>query len=198
MNILLKASTIAALLLIIGGTTSQTYGQRCGGDFVYWVRDQNGDLIDDKNKLEMKYVRSNPTTGGEVTKVSEELLGLVNLVKHAIDENVVTPDERTEWMKVLRIQTHCGLRFAEVALEYENHKMVLRFHNMPPETNFFLDSLPFQDGTFEIDFQSDMSLKSVKLNREGLRGKEGKYFHRGVAKTQLLVAAENWNKIARP
>ena len=198
MNILLKASTVAALLLIFGGTTVQIYAQRCGGDFVYWVRDQNGDLIADKEKLEMKYQRPHPTTGEPVTKVGEELFGPVHLVKHPIEENVVTPDERTEWVKVLRIQTQCGLRFAEVGLEYANQKMVLRFLNMPPETNFFLDSLPFQEGTFEIDFKSDMYLKSVKLNREGLRGKEGKHFQRGTARHGLLVAAENWTKITRP
>ena len=67
-----------------------------------------------------------------------------------------------------------------------------------PKQIFFLDSLPFQEGTFEIDFKSDMYLKSVKLNREGLRGKEGKYFHRGTAKFGHLVAAENWTKITRP
>jgi hypothetical protein len=69
---------------------------------------------------------------------------------------------------------------------------------MPPETNFFLDSLPFQEGTFEIDFKSDMYLKSMKLNREGLRGKEGQYFQRGTARHGFLVAAENWTKITRP
>ena len=57
MNILLKASTVAALLLIFGGTTVQIYAQRCNGDFVYWVRDQKGELIDDKEKLDMKYRR---------------------------------------------------------------------------------------------------------------------------------------------
>lgn len=198
MNALLKTSTIAALLLILAGTTSQTYAQRCGGDFVYFVRNQKGDLIDDKEKLIMRHQKYSTASREMVTKVEDQMFTPVHLVKHPIDEKVVTPDEHTEWVKVLRIQTQCGREFAEVELEYEDQKMVLRFHNMPPETNFFLDSLPFQEGTFEIDFKSDMYLKSMKLNREGLRHKEGKYFQRGTARHGFLVAAENWTKITRP
>ena len=180
MNFLLKASTSAALILILGGTAAQTYAQRCGGDFVYVLRNQKGELIDDKEKVDAR-------------QMSE----MVHLVKFPIDEKVVSPDEHAEWVKVLRIQTQCGRRFAEAELEYENQKMVLRFLNMPPETNFFLDSLPFQEGTFEIDFKSDMYLKNQKLNRDGLRHTGGKYFQRGTAKTGLLVAAENWTKTTR-
>ena len=191
MNIALKASIIVALILILGGTTVQTYAQRCNGDFVYFLRNQKGDLIDDKEKVDLKRQRY-PTSEGLVTHVGEQMFGPVHLVKHPIDETVVTPNENTEWVKVLRIKTRCGLSFAEVELEHENQKMVLRFLNSPAETNFFLDSLPFQEGTFEIDFKSDMYLKSQKLNRDGIRHKEGKYFQRGTARIGLLVAADNW------
>ena len=192
MNVLLKASTIA--LLILGGTTVQTYAQRCNGDLVYFVRNQKGDLIDHKETLLLKYRRYDPTAEALVTKVGEEMFSPISLVRRSLDEKVITPGERAEWVKVLTIETDCGRRFAEVALEYENRKMVLRFLNMPPETNFLVDSLPFEEGTFEIDFKSDMYLKNQKLNREGLRHKDGSYYQRGAAQIGLLVAAENWTK----
>lgn len=195
MNSVLKVIIIAALLLILGAMPVQTYAQRCAGSFVYFVRNQKGDLIDDKEKLEMKYQRYNSSPEGMVAKVGDQMFGLVHLVKHPIDENKITPDERTEWVKVLRIQTGCGQPFGEVELEYENQKMVLRFLNMPPETNFLLDSLPFQEGTLVIDFKGDSSLKNQKLNRDGLRHKEGKYYQRGTARIGLLVSAENWIRV---
>lgn len=43
-----------------------------------------------------------------------------------------------------------------------------------------------------MDFKSDMSLKHQKLNREGLKSKDGNNFLRGAAQFGLLVSAENW------
>lgn len=193
MNILLKVSFIAALILIFGGNSVQTYAQRCGGDFRYFLRDEKGALIDGE-KIHLKYLRENPGAGDSVTQADDRLLNYNHMGRYPVAGNVIQPDERTQWVKVLWAGTRCGVRLIEAALEQENQIMVLRFHNLPAETNFFIDSVPFQEGTFEIDFKSDMTLKNQKLNREGLRNKQGEYFLRGTAEFGLLVSADNWIK----
>lgn len=98
-------------------------------------------------------------------------------------------------MKVLRFQTGCGQRLIEAELEYENQVMVIRFRHVPAEIDFFVDSLSFQEGTFEIDLKDDMALKDQKVNREGLKSKSAKTFLRDTARLGYLVAAENWMKV---
>ena len=162
MNNLLKGSLIAAMLLIVGGGLDQAYAQRCGGDLSYTVRNKQGEIID-AEKVELRYVRRFISDGSEpITEAGHPW-------------NYVTRDDS---MKMLRVETGCGYYRVEVALKYEGHTMLLRFRGIPPELNFFVDSIPFQEGTFEIDFKSDIKLRGVELNREGLKDKEGVWFQR--------------------
>ena len=204
MRLILKTS-MAALILVLGGTTVETYAQRCGGDLTYFLRNTKGEIIEGE-KIELKLVRQSRLEGhpftfypqDSITYNGDRFLGPGHLVRYPIEETLtkqVQPSERTEWVKVFRIKTGCGLPFIEAAFEYENQMMVIRFHNIPAETNFFVDSVPFQQGTFEIDFKSEMSLKNQKLNREGIKSKEGKYVLRGSADFGYLVSAENWIKL---
>ena len=193
MNIVRKVSFIAALILIFGGNSGQTYAQRCGGDFRYFLRDEKGALVAGET-IHLKYLRENRTAGDSVTPAEDRVLSYSHMVRYPVAGNVIQPDASTQWVRVLWAETRCGVRLIEAALEHENKIMVLRFHNLPAETNFFIDSLPFQEGTFEIDFKSDMGLKYQKLNREGLRSKEGEYFLRSTAKFGFIVSADNWIK----
>ena len=195
MKLILKAS-LAALILVLAGTTVNTYAQRCGGDLTYFLRNTKGELIDEE-KIDLRYVQNFGAYYPKdlITHPTYQVLGSVYLVREVIDETRINPEkrsERTEWVKILRVSTGCGKSLIEVELEHENQMMVIRFLNIPAETNFCVDSIPFQAGTFEMDFKSDMRLKYQKLNREGLTSKAGNNFLRGTARTGLLVAAENW------
>jgi hypothetical protein len=195
MNLILKAS-IAALILLLAGTTVNTYAQRCGGDVTYFLRNTKGEIIDEE-KIDFRYVQNSGAYYPKdlITYPTGQVLGSVYLARDVIDQTGIDPEkrsERTEWIKILRVDTGCGKSLIEVELEHENQIMVLRFLNLPAETNFCIDSIPFQAGTFEMDFKRDMSLKYQKLNREGLRSKAGTNFLRGTARVGLLVSAENW------
>lgn len=193
MNIVLKVSFIAALILIFGGTSVETYAQRCGGDFRYFLRDEKGALVAGET-IHLKYFRENRTGNDSVTPGEDRLVSTDHMTRYPVAGNVMQPDASTQFVRVFWAGTGCGVKFMEAALEHENQIMVLRFHNLPGEANFFIDSLPFQEGTFEIDFKSDMTLKNQKLNREGLKSKEGEYFLRTTAEFGILVSAENWVK----
>ena len=180
MNNVLKGSLIAAMLLVVGGGAEQAYAQRCGGDLSYTVRNKQGEIID-ADKVELGYIRSFVSDGAEP------------LIDYGHPWNYVTRDDS---MKMLTVETRCGQYLVEVALKYEGRAMLLRFHNIPPELNFFVDSVPFGEGIYEIDFKSRTAttLRGVTLNREGLRSKGEKYLLRSIAQLGLLVSSENWRR----
>ena len=187
MNLILRISFMVALIFLLGGSTA-TYAQRCGGDLRYILRDGKGEMIDTE-KISVRYI----TYGvGRIGSNPNDLIGRQVLDESMPESGVEVESARS--IKILYLKSGCGLRLVEVELEHENRVMALRFHNIPAETNFLVDSVPFRRGTYEIDFKGDMSLKSVKLNRDGLRGKEGKYFLHSSAKAGYLVSADNWIK----
>jgi hypothetical protein len=200
MNRIPKASFVAALILLLSGGTSQTYGQRCGGDVKYILRNERGETVNTE-KVVLKFMRKIPGPHGiPVTYAGDQIRSESlddRIWRLRIEERLLLPDEgdeRVDSIKVFQIHTGCGMHLVEVALEYESRVMSLRFHNIPEELNFFVDSLPFREGTFEIDFKGDMGLKGQKLDREGVRNKEGKYVAllRDTAQAGRLVSAKNW------
>jgi hypothetical protein len=200
MNSILKASFIAALILLLGGDTTQTYAQRCGGSVTYIVRNKKGEIIDTE-KVNLRLIRKIPIGGEPVTYTGDQLHigGVDSIIRLRIEERLLEPDEgdeRVDSIKVLLIKTGCGMHLVEVALEYKSRIMLLRFHNIPGDLNFYVDSVPFREGTYEIDFKGDLELKGPKLNREGLRSKGGKYvlLVRDYAQAGRLVAAKNWRR----
>ena len=158
MNNLLKGSFIAALMLILSGGLEQTFAQRCAGHLRYIIRNERGEIIDIE-KVELKYIRR-----------------FMNDAPSPLPNNEGPRYEGGyDSVQPLDVKTECGLNLAEVALKYEGHTMLLRFHNIPPELAFFVDSVPFREGTYEIDFKSRYAenLRGVRLNRAGLRSKGG-------------------------
>lgn len=193
---LIPKACIAALILVFGGTTINIYAQRCGGDLTYFLRNTKGEIVDEE-KIDLRYVQNSGAYYSKdlITYTGGQVLGSIYLGRYAIDPTVINPEKRSDradWVKILRFETHCGKSLIEIELEHENQIMLLRFLNIPAETNFSVDSIPFQEGTFEMDFKSDMSLKHQKLNREGLKSKDGNIFLRGTAQFGFLVSAENW------
>jgi hypothetical protein len=180
MNNLLKNSFVAAMMLILSGCLEQTFAQRCAGDISYIIRNERGEIIDAET-VELQYIRRFEHNG------MESFAGFRSPT-YAQDYDAV---------KMLEFQTRCGLDLAEVALKYEGHTMLLRFHNIPAELNFFVDSVPFREGTYEIDFKnrSGYTLTGVTLNRKGLRSKGEKYLLHRIAELGLLVSSENWRRM---
>jgi hypothetical protein len=179
MNNLRKGSFMAALILLSVGYSEHAYAQRCGGDLTYIVRNKKEEIID-ADIVNIKYVRKALTRWDEP-------------VNYPVQPwNYVERDS----IKGLEIETGCGVYLAEIALEYEGRMMLLRFHNIPEEKNFLVDSVAFKEGTYEIDFKNDFYLKGQKLNREGLMSKEGKYVLRDIARVGRLVSAKNWKRIS--
>ena len=171
-NFITRVVLIVGAILLLFGCSQQIYAQRCGGGVQYVVRDESG-AIKDPEKAELKVVR----VGSKEYETTNSVGG-------------------SDSLKTVFIHTRCGLSLAEVTLKIASRVMLLRFHNLPAEIDFFVDSLSFQEGTFEIDFKGDMGLRSLELNREGLRDKEGKLLLSGTAEAGLLVSANNWKRTA--
>ena len=169
-NLITRVALIVGLILLLFGYSQQIYAQRCGGWMRYVVRDESG-AIKDPERAGLKVVRVGPTEYETTNSVGG-----------------------SDSLKTVFIHTYCGVSLAEVSLKIESRVMLLRFHNLPAETNFFVDSLSFQEGTFEIDFKGDMGLRSLELNREGLKDKDGKLLLSGDARAGFLVSANNWKR----
>lgn len=177
MNTLLKGTFIVALILLLGGCSEQIYAQRCGGNLTLIMRNENG-KITDPGKLGLKYIR-----------VKKRIDSTELVTDYAIKDSVQDVDT----IKVIYLDTSCWeYLLVEIAFEIEDRTMLLRFHNFPMELNVFVDSLPFQEGTFEIDFKWDLALKGQELNRKGLKDKDGKRVLREKARAGYLVSANNW------
>lgn len=178
MNNLLKCFLLSSLILVSGVCSERAYAQRCGGDIGYIIRNEKGEIIDTE-KIELKYIKI--------------FLGAGRIDTH-YGFNKFVRDEYS--IKVFAFMTGCGLKLVEVALEYEGKTMLLQFHNSPMELNFFVDSVPFHQGTYVIDFKSDMALKSQTLNRRGLMNNEGLYVLRSSARLGHLVSAKSWRRVS--
>jgi hypothetical protein len=159
MNKPLKVLFMAALVFLMSRGSQQIYAQRCGSGVHYIVRDESG-LISDPKKMGFDFVRNKTTEYGGVDSV------------------------RTVWFPTL-----CGLRLFEVRLEIEGRVMLLQFHNIPMDLDLIVDSLPFQEGTYQIDFKDDRTLEGLELNRKGLT-KGGNLLLSG----RVVVSGNNWKR----
>ncbi|MEQ1763434.1 MAG: hypothetical protein ABL984_09850 [Pyrinomonadaceae bacterium] len=150
--------------------------QYCGGRLQYLVRGNSGEVID---ALDVKIVRSAITRPGEAstpvtTRVRGTTLGKLSTTqqekitknRHLMyyldatlaptegDLKYAKPDN-TETVNVstFGIAMGCGSPLAELSLEYNGKTMNLRFRNIV-EFDGYIDSVPFQAGTFEADIQT--------------------------------------------
>lgn len=180
--------SIAAFIVMLSAIPVTSYAQRCGGDLTYFPRNIKGEIMDEE-KIDLTYVQNSKAYFPKdlITHDGGQTLGSVYLGREK---------QNDDWVKILRFSTGCGVAFIEIELEHEDQSMLIRFLNIPAEMNFFVDSIPFQRGTYEMDFKSDMSFKFQKLNRDGLTSKAGNNFLRGAAQIGHVVSAENWIRSA--
>lgn len=216
---------LAVVLTIVIGLPASVSAQYCGGKLEYIIRDKTGAIIDaldvrlenisashpqidqiginflfytlvrgtgnnDVYALQQEKFRKNKhnrfeLVGKGMTDMSEE-----NKAKHK-PGNVESIDQST-----FAIRMGCGLPFAEMTLKYGGDVMTLRFLNVR-ELDGYIDSLPFQKGTFEVDIEAvykDYPNDKSKLNTIGLRSGNSillPYY----AKSGDLIAAENWKQV---
>lgn len=219
--ILRLSCLLPATLLILTLTASAQY---CGGTLEYVVRDQNGVIIDAldvrvislsayhpqidfNNSFPIHTLIRGNTSQNTLSRSQKEAIKSRGHSRHSLAGRPMS--DMTEENKArhkpgniedvdvstFAIRMGCGLPFAELVLEYQRDVMHLRFHNVR-ELDGFIDSLSFQNGTFDVDLElayRDYPQDKSRLNMVGLRSGNNLLlpWH---AKNGNLVAATNWKK----
>ncbi|MEL7193078.1 MAG: hypothetical protein AAFO96_11620 [Bacteroidota bacterium] len=120
--------TLCLLLAIL--SISPTFGQRCGSFFAFRVLDGTSQpLASDLTMATVKWEGS----------MSSPILSL-----HSYD-----PTEPPFYS----LDTGCGIRLWKMQMIKGEQVMQLSLKNIPLDTDFLMDAIPFQEGSFEIDFQ---------------------------------------------
>ena len=109
------------------------YGQRCGGSIDYIVRNEAGEIIDPTLLL----IKTDRIALGTIYLNHEGAIGQFG-------------DREIKTVKTVHIRTGCGGSF-KVELKYKGEIMKLIFHHVP-ELNFYVDSIAFRPGAYEIEF----------------------------------------------
>ena len=138
--------------------SSRTYdpvrAQRCNPAHVsYIVRDENGQVLDEA-KLKSIGEQLPNLIGDAQTSVGE--------VSFADDGNRFYWQDSVDWAKGKKVPAlsffniaECEMRLTEATLTYQNKTMRLIFNiqiaRVQHDRRPVIDSLPFQDGTFELD-----------------------------------------------
>jgi len=131
------------------GSASVVYSQRCGGTLDYLVRDEKGELLS-ADLVEAKVLEIMLPSGAHATNLEFYLPSYLHTSVRYARTTEYSKEDLERAPKSLRFRTGCGVQLIKVALEYRNKRMVLVFRNVPSEANFYVDSLPFQAGKFEI------------------------------------------------
>lgn len=179
---------LGALVLLLSALSAHVYAQRCAGHLLLVLRDKEGTIMDTQN-VRLRYLKNGPS----IYEDDQISLQSAQLIRYKFEERMGGPDkpsDRSDSIKVLRIFTGCGIKLVEAALEYDNQHMLLRFRNVPAELDFFVDSVPFRRGTYEIDFSDDMKLKGNKLEQSL------EYKHNQIMRFELVVSQVNWKKLS--
>ena len=184
--------TILALMLGVvdgpDGAPPVSAAQRCAGTLDYVVRDESGRIMSAAN----------------VSIVSVAYCAFQRMSNRFPSAAISRHDEAERFdpaAETIMFSTECGKPFVHVELEYNGMRMYLVFKNVPSELNFYVDSLPFQEGRFQIDLEPngpsydehrtppmvqipDMILLTAKERNES------PYF-RGLV-DRPVVSSENW------
>jgi hypothetical protein len=170
------------------GLASVAYPQRCGGTLDYLIRDEKGKLLSaDQVRAGLAEIER----GILYPNISRPSY-LLSSVRYA--PNTEYPMEELERApKSLQFKTGCKTRLKSVALTYRNQVMILVFRNVPVEANFYVDSLPFQAGMFEIECSPKAGSHEVlgRMSSEELDKDEDLKKLKGAK----VVWAKGWKKV---
>jgi hypothetical protein len=173
------------------GSTSVAYRQCCCATLDYLVRDEKGKLLSaDRVKAEvLEKVWGN---GGDSGDLRFHLPSYLLSSVHNAGNTGYSMEELERAPKSLQFETGCVTRLIKVALEYRDQRMILSFRNTPFETTFYVDSLPFQAGEFEIECSRRGSGEILgKLSSKDLDNEKDLKKLKGAA----VVSAKQWKKV---
>jgi hypothetical protein len=170
------------------GLASVADRQRCGGTLDYLIRDEKGKLLS-ADQIRAEVAESGRSIVFPNLSRPSYLLSSV----HYAPNTEYSIEELERAPKSLQFKTGCMTRLNKVALLYRNQVMILAFMNVPAEANFYVDSLPFQAGGFEIECSPKSGSHEVlgRMSSEEL-DKDGDLKKLKGAK---VVSAKGWKKL---
>jgi hypothetical protein len=196
--------------LVIFAAHLSVSGQYCGGMLEYVVRDQKNLIIDAKSVEIFKHTfpadgfyLMPPSSGAikdyELRKTrGEKGVPASQLSKADLESEKSYRKPRnieSLHLSTIAIRMGCGLQLVELSLKYDGDLMKLRFVNVR-EMDAVLDSVPFQSGTFEIDFDrvyNGYPTDKSNFNLEGLRSGD-EFFLPWHARGNALIDSKNWRR----
>jgi hypothetical protein len=161
----ITVSFVVLLMLVPCASGSLIHAQYCNPATVsYIVRDENGQMLSAAELMSVCELL--PKSIGEARVYAGES-------SFADDGKTFYWSESSEWEKGVKVPSlqfinnaTCTMNLAEVTLIYHGKKMRLVFNveiaRAQPDRRPVIDSLPFQEGTFELDL-SDWSHDTDKI-----------------------------------
>jgi hypothetical protein len=197
------AFVIVALVLITTVFQIPASAQYCGGTLQYVVRDKEDRVMDAANVEVIEngprpaaFASIRPPSGANIAAYEQQKLR--GKMKADPQDHSGRKPGNIEGMHVstFQIRMGCGLPLLELSLKLDGDVMNLRFVNIS-EMDSILDSLPFQSGTFEIDFSNvydGYPTDKSAFNTTGLKSGD-EIFLPWHAKGHALIHSKNWRKV---
>jgi hypothetical protein len=151
------ANVLAAALLMAGlcPSTKEAFGQSCRPAVVsYIVRDEKGSVL---NETDLGLMSREMTSGWGTRKIAFSEDG-----KSLISEYSEDAKRAVNQVPVLTVSnaTKCELWLKEVTLRYGARTMRLVFNLHVYRRAIAIDSLPFADGTFQLELETEWPNKT--------------------------------------
>lgn len=193
---------IIALVAITVVVQLPLVAQYCGGTLEYVVRDKKNRLID---ATAVEVIENGPAPAfasiRQANPATVENYKLKKLDRAKTDSPSSSRLAKPYTFEGLPVSTFvirmgCRLDLLELSLKLDGEVMKLRFVNIR-ELDSVLDSLQFQNGTFEIDLEEVFIPYPVDKSNFDLNGlKSGEeLFLPWHGKTRTLIAARNWKRV---
>lgn len=150
------AVSLFVSLLTTAAPVSLTHAQYCNPAVIsYLARDENGNIL---KESELKSISDRLPRSIDDARLS------IGEVSFADDGKIFYWPESLDWQKGRRVpcllfvnNETCTMHISEVTLTYHNKTMRLIFNiditRTQPDRRPVIDSLPFQEGTYELDLK---------------------------------------------
>jgi hypothetical protein len=169
--------------------------QRCAGSVDYLIRDNKGEIVS-ASKITITVL---PIKGYEdwgYGRHSYRSTHAFDIKSHSRGSN--PRGEMDSEPESLVFGTGCSRPLISVKLEYRKATMVLHFKNVPRESNFYVDSPPFQEGEFEIDLKPvfDPAYSQPPRPIEEMDDEEkDKNIYLKELKDAIVISSKKWKKV---
>lgn len=204
LGVILALAYSAALTAAPALPSPRAAPQRCAGSIDYFLRDEKGEFIPaSRVKIVSETVVSTPG----VVKEYGARDGIITVNPYRSTRAFEPPPGRParggqsevgEGPETLHLFTACGWHLLVVKLEYGGAAMTLRFKNIPPDSNFYVDSLPFQEGEFVIDFRPEGEAEGAFRRLAGVElmsaEEKGKDVYLKELSESIVVSAKAWRR----